>query len=1451
MSKKESILKMKLAELLNNKTDVEEKSVDLAIVGIDCCIGGKESLTDFWEGLRNGEDFVNEIDFERKNLVMKMAKDMGISSDLEFEEMSYLKNIHKFDHHFFDMTRKEASFLDPSQKLLLKSVYKCLEDSNQLIDSYYGSSTGVFVGYDDSDLLGYRDVLYRNSAEMYRMAIAGNHSSVLAGRISDYFDFSGPAYVINTACSSSMSAFHLACQSIIAGECEQAIIGTVNYCLFPVKMDEMKIGIESSNSRTRAFNYLSDGTGKGEGVVTLLLKKKEVAIRDRDNIYAIVKKTLTGHDGKASSLTSPNEKAQEDLQKKCWSSSNVDLHDLVYLECHGTGTKIGDPIEVSAINKALGRELKGKRVSLGSLKSNIGHLNCAAGLASIAKACCMIQNREIVPSIHYTFPNWNIDFLDTPFYVSKSRQKIEKNHFLVGINSFGLSGTNCHAILSNDESVNSQCIPVDEPSQYLLVVSAESATSLRNLCLKYFEYLFNVPENELIHVCYTAAVSRKHRGYRAAFSGKTIGEIQKKIIAFTQNDEHDLPDIYVDENEIRGALIAKEKSEYVDKIGFVYMNGQDIDWELGYDFQQYRKVHIPTYCFDEVDCWYDFDVDQKDYCYYQETWKEMKFGKAKVLDDQNYVVFYSKDQQTLQMLQILKNRVLKGKECKAICIDDSLENELEKLSLHAGEPISLVYLNLGQAEENDINKNVDLSLISIQKIYQFFVKRKHTNDRFIVIGKNGVKREYTTLVNAYVGASYEFVLGLAKEANNMKVKCIDIEDQNDLDSVFECVNRDSEENMIMLSKGKKYRKCYEEIIPTEKRELIENGDTILVVGGFSENALHLCSNMAQHHKLHFVLTSRQCEKHLKIGQIRCMIDRLKAYGSKIEWFDCDVSDENQVVELANKLSQKQINISGIIHCAGIETKGILAYKDENMIRNVIGPKVYGVSHIHTYFGDQSCKFLVLFSSLASVTRSIGQTDYAYANRFMDLYVNNLSDAFGKCISICWPGFKNAGMAKRNQVDFDSMITKPFSYKDIYTCFDQILLYFDKNVIVVNSDFQVEMDPEKPEKATEETQIIPKEYAEVQGEIKSIWKHILGVKEVSLFDSFYSCGGNSISIINLVSRLEKIFGVRINVSKDLGEMNIVENAKMICKLLDIQTIPEMKKETVCVSEDDKRIGKIIPFNQFLFINCYYNSLFTVFDHYHLPIHKILMKTSVEAMKKDNALSIAYRFVEDEKKMLHDLGLASEPIGDCRLDRRIRVAIDRKHFIILDVDCYYLSVRKEFYQKQHYNHTLLVYGYTQDMKNIIVMEQKNAESLSYQEKIIPYEELERAYHALKQNDYPNHSIEIWLQEQKDVFQENKEERNYVDVCEQSHRLLQEMLDQNEFDDQMTLKSLNHLIQYFTIEQYILKKNPRIEAYLEELTKLRVGFVRGRMDSERCLDQLLKLLAKERKLHRYQVM
>ena len=491
----------------------EEPSEAVAIVGMSLQVGAATSEEEFWQMLCRGEDFIGDFPEERKVEVAPFRE--RLYGKTSYVPRAYLPQISQFDAEYFRLTPLEVQMMSPEQRLFLESAYACLQNAGYE-SRIRGSRTGVYVGY-SNPALSYEQLIEMGMGDTDYAAgvkISGNVESMIAARVSYLLDLQGPAMLVNTACSSSLSALHLACNAIKAGEIDAALVGAVKIYLVPGTMGNSGIQIASATGRTKTFDAEADGTGGGEGVITLMLKPLSLALADGDTVRAVIRGSRLNQDGASMGITAPNPEAQARLLRECWRECGIEPDELSYIEAHGTGTKLGDPVELEAITKAFA-DFTNKRqfCAIGSVKSNVGHLDCAAGLVGVAKAVLMLEKGKIPPTLHFQTPNSQIDFIHSPVYVCDKLEDWNPPHGRkCGVSSFGISGTNGHVVLEEAPKQERQCLS-DETS--LLLISGQTEACLLENWRRLRSYAQREQPN-LRAFCYSAAVGRAHRPWRVA-----------------------------------------------------------------------------------------------------------------------------------------------------------------------------------------------------------------------------------------------------------------------------------------------------------------------------------------------------------------------------------------------------------------------------------------------------------------------------------------------------------------------------------------------------------------------------------------------------------------------------------------------------------------------------------------------------------------------------------------------------------------------------------------------------------------------------------------------------------------------------------------------------------------------------------------------------------------------
>ncbi|WP_445159541.1 type I polyketide synthase [Mycobacterium sp. Dal123C01] len=505
---------------------VRQEASGFAIVGYAARFPGAADTDEFWDVLRQGRDAVSEVPEDRWDVEEFFDPDPGAPGKVVTRRAGFVEDVTGFDAPFFGMSTREVRFLDPQHRLLLETAWRAVEHSGTAPTDLANTNTGVFIGLSTHDYLGMASAeLTYGEIEAY-MAI-GTSASAAAGRISYRLGLQGPAVAVDTACSSSLVAIHQACQALRLGECDLALAGGANVLISPATMITFSHAqMLAPDGRCKTFDAAADGYVRGEGCGVIVVKRLEDAIRDGDRIRAVIRGSAINQDGASGGLTVPNGVAQQRVITEALKRSGVASGEVDYLEAHGTGTSLGDPIEVQAAGAVLGagREA-GRPLLMGSVKTNIGHLEAAAGIAGVIKVILSLEHELLPQHLHFRNPSPHIPWDRLAVQVVKEATAWERNGRprVAGVSSFGFAGTNAHVILE-EAPVEVGLLaaapgPVDRPADRrlrVLPISARTPAALTQVADQYRSWLSAHPEATLADVCFTAGVSRAHFEHRAA-----------------------------------------------------------------------------------------------------------------------------------------------------------------------------------------------------------------------------------------------------------------------------------------------------------------------------------------------------------------------------------------------------------------------------------------------------------------------------------------------------------------------------------------------------------------------------------------------------------------------------------------------------------------------------------------------------------------------------------------------------------------------------------------------------------------------------------------------------------------------------------------------------------------------------------------------------------------------
>ena len=516
---------------MNRETETEP----IAIVGIGCRFPGAKDPEAFWQLLHDGVEAISEVPADRWDINAFYDANPGIPGKMSTRWGGFLERVDLFDPHFFGIFPREAGRMDPQQRLLLEVAWEALEDAGQAPQRLAGSRTGVFIGISSSDYsqLQIRHGNYPFDIDAY--AGTGNAHSVAANRLSYLLDLRGPSLALDTACSSSLVAMHLACQSLLSGESTLALAGGVNVILFPgVTISFSQARMMAADGRCKTFDARADGYVRGEGCGIVVLKRLSAALRDGDHIYALVRGSAVNQDGRTAGITAPNGLAQQAVIRQALVWAGIEADQLSYIETHGTGTALGDPIEVQAIAAVLGEARSGDQSCvLGSVKANIGHLEAAAGVASLIKVLLCLKYGEIAAQPNFEKLNPHISLENTPLAIASERRPWpagEQSRY-AGVSSFGFGGTNAHMVLEEAPRGKTGHNEIERPL-HVLALSAKSASTLKELASRFEYHLAAHPTEPLADVCFSANAGRSHFAHRLAVTSDSPARLREQLAAF-------------------------------------------------------------------------------------------------------------------------------------------------------------------------------------------------------------------------------------------------------------------------------------------------------------------------------------------------------------------------------------------------------------------------------------------------------------------------------------------------------------------------------------------------------------------------------------------------------------------------------------------------------------------------------------------------------------------------------------------------------------------------------------------------------------------------------------------------------------------------------------------------------------------------------------------------------
>uniref|UniRef100_UPI000E3248F9 SDR family NAD(P)-dependent oxidoreductase n=1 Tax=Steroidobacter cummioxidans TaxID=1803913 RepID=UPI000E3248F9 len=979
---------------------------DIAIVGIACRLpGGIEKPDDLWDVLSAAKCVIGSFPRTRGNWP-SVAEYPGI------DQGGYLTDGDAFDASFFRVSPTEAQITDPQQRILLELAWTCLEDAGVLPAHLRGTRTGVFVGASNCD---YSRLIQTARVETEAHHATGSSLAIIANRLSYFLDLSGPSMLIDTACSSSLVALHTAIQSIHAGECDSALVGGVNFICHPdLSVAYHKAGMLARDGRCKVFDVRANGYVRAEGGVMLLLKPLSEAIRAQDNIHAVIKGSAVNHGGLTGGLTVPDPKKQSELLIAAWNSAGISPRELSYIEAHGTGTSLGDPIEVQGIQTAysnLAGVSADKTCAVGSIKSNLGHLESAAGITGVLKVVLSMQHRQLPGQPTFETLNPKISLGETPLYIAARHQDwLSKQPRLAGVSSFGSGGANAHCVVQ-EYVAEAQEIAGTAETDYLFVISAADEARLRAYASKIVEWLEpNDSGGRWADAIYTWQVGRTAMKRRLAIKVKDAVELRSKLQQWLS--ESDCPvDTWLDEVNSRDSgaarlwqeeagqqLVERALAERnLSQLGAFWTSGADVDWRRLYAAEP-RRISVPTYAFARESHWIRPSETEA-------SAPTQARAASHLLVTPVWEAAGSSARDDADSGAFREHRILL---CELPAVDAEAMRALTQAHRCS-------HLRCDSPSEQIGERYVDHALACFEEVKRILAEKPRGRVLLQIVIP---QRQGATLLTGLSG-----LLSTATRENPQFIGQIILTEAGlDADALAAQLRRERElssDTLIKYSQGQRQILRWQEVPATQPSLLAFKHDGVyLITGGLGGLGMLFAKEILRHAvRSRIVLTGRSAlsdEQRQRLDELACLAAERGGFAP--EYRQLDPTDPNQTRAAIEAVTSAHQRIDGIIHCAGMIADSFILKKSAEGFKRVLAPKVAGTLNLDEASKDLQLDFLVLFSSFASALGNVGQADYAAANGFMDqfaAYRNHLVDAGQRCghtLSIHWPLWREGGMA---------------------------------------------------------------------------------------------------------------------------------------------------------------------------------------------------------------------------------------------------------------------------------------------------------------------------------------------------------------------------------------------------------------------------------------------------------
>jgi len=1022
----------------------------IAIVGIAGVMPQSEDLDVLWGNLKNSKDLVTVIPEDRWNWEDYYGDPLKEVNKSNSRWGGFMKEIDKFDPLFFGISPREAQMMDPQQRIFLETVWKAIEDSGQKVSDLSGTRTGVFVGVGSND---YLDIMRTLPITLDGYTASGNAHSVLANRVSFLLNLRGPSAPIDTACSSSLVALHRAIESIQARSCDMAIVGGVQVILSPGGYISFGMaGMLSSDGKCKTFDKGANGYVRGEGCGAMLLKPLSAAVADGNHIYAVIKATSENHGGRVTTMIAPNSAAQAALLIEAYEKAQINPATVGYIECHGTGTSLGDPIEIQGLRKAFSDLYKRRNrvpagtphCGLGTVKTNIGHLETAAGIAGVLKVLLALKHKQIPANVHFEELNPYITLEGTPFYVVDKLtpwEAVRGDDGLpiprrAGVSSFGFGGANAHAVLE-EYIAPARPTPAAAGEPQVIVLSAKNEDRLRAYIQSMQAYL-ETHDVELIDFAYTLQVGRDEMPERLALVVSSTEELKQKFgeILGAGEPQGSYRNHVVNKEARTGETFVQaliERKE-LSRLAELWVSGAKIDWRLLHKPGAARRISVPTYPFARERYWIpgangkidraatraipQEGVDQRRGATGQEevkarletfvpVWNPVRLEESKriVLPESTRIVLLGSDRGQLDWVRKSYPRA----ELLEIVSPSSVGCSFDQLLWVAPD------VNTGAGRESAVDELIieqqEEGVLAVFRIIKALLHSGYANKNLqwtIVTGRTQRVTEGEPIQPAHAGIA-GLIGSLAKEYPHWDLRLLDVDSLASV-AARECLSLpwDKQGNALAHRRTEWFQQGMAPIttLPQATPVYRQNG-VYVVIGGAGGIGEVWSRFMIEHYQANLVWIGRRPYN----AAIEEKINSFSRLGHAPLYISADAANRGALEQARSTILKTYPAIHGVVHSALVLHDQSIARMDESGFRAGLSAKVDVSVNLDRVFGNEELDFMLFFSSIVSFVKSAGQSNYSAGCTFKDSFAHMLQQQRPYPVKIVnWGYWGNVGVA---------------------------------------------------------------------------------------------------------------------------------------------------------------------------------------------------------------------------------------------------------------------------------------------------------------------------------------------------------------------------------------------------------------------------------------------------------